>query len=111
MAGRVVIGCYRPKAGMEDDFINLLKQEAPLLREDGFLTDYPVTILHSPEDGIWVQIAQWSALDAADRAHENARVMAHWDRLAKTTEYVSMSDLSKSAEEFPEFDYHPDFFD
>ena len=111
MAGRIEIGCYRPKPGMEAAFISLMKKEAPLLREEGYLTDYPVTILRSPEDGAWIQIAQWTSEDAADRAHENERVMAHWDRLAKTTEYLSMSELIKAGDEFPEFEYYPDFFD
>jgi quinol monooxygenase YgiN len=111
MTGRIVIGCYRPKPGQEAAFLALLKQDAPLLRAEGFLTDYPVAILHSPTDGAWLQIAQWVSEDAADRAHQNERIMAHWDRLAQTADYLSLAELEKAQEPFPQFELKPNFFD
>ena len=98
-----VIALYRPKPGGDDALRALVARHVAVLREQGLVTDRPVTWLRSTQDGTWLEIFEWRSGEAAQQAHENASVQAIWGAMQEVAEFISLSALAEADRPFPHF--------
>jgi quinol monooxygenase YgiN len=103
MTGFVVIAVYRPKPGRSRELEEILADHVPSLRREGLATARPVLLLRSTVDDSYLEIFEWIAADAADRARTNERVAALRRRIAEVAETRCLADLAEAGEHFPRF--------
>ena len=97
----LVIVAYKPKAGKEDDLLQLTREHVPLLRTEGLATDHPVTACQA-QDGTIIEVFEWVAGGAAS-AHSNPAVLALWSRYAAACDIVPISTVPEAANMFASF--------
>jgi len=95
----MVIACYRPKPGKEDDLHALMKTHLPMLRAEGLVDDGP-SLCGCAKDGTVVEVFAWKSQDAIDAAHKNPSVLAMWDKYAKLCEFAPIADVAEAKELF-----------
>jgi hypothetical protein len=100
---RFMIAAYRVKKGMEQDLLAILRDRLAVLRCEGFVTDRPACILRG-QDGIYLEILEWTSAEAINAAQENKAVGALWPRLERAGEYRRLGHLPESDELFAEFE-------
>jgi hypothetical protein len=71
---------YRVRADHEDDFVALLRQHWPLLRDLGLAARESSVILRGEEDGgpFYIELLPWLNEEAPGTAHKYPEVMALW---------------------------------
>ncbi len=97
--GVLVIACYRPKPGKEDDLHVLMKTHLPTLRAEGLVDDGP-SLCGRAVDGTVVEMFTWKSQDAIDAAHKNPAVLAMWDEYAKFCDFTPIADVAEAKELF-----------
>jgi hypothetical protein len=101
-AGRIVIACYRPKAGHEKALRALVQGHHATLRSVGLVTDRaPITM--QAGDGSFVEVFEWASRDAILAAHENPVVLGMWEAFGKVSDYVPVAQISEASQLFSEF--------
>jgi hypothetical protein len=101
--GVPVIVCYRPRPGMEDALVGLVREHLPVLRAEELVTDRPATAMRG-EDGTVVEVFEWRSQDAIARAHDLPAVQALWARFEQACEYVPLAELPEVSQLFPSFE-------
>ena len=105
--GRIVIACYRPKAGKDEELRALMRDHLKILKSQNLVTDRD-SILMSARDGTVVEVFEWKSTEALQAAHENPAVNEMWARYAEVCEYVPNSALTEAEDLFSEFSpYEP----
>lgn len=100
--GRVVIVCYRPKAGQADALVELMRTHVSILRDEHLVTARaPITMQAS--DGTVVEVFEWVSAEAIASAHGNPRVQAMWGRFAGVCDYVPIAEVPEAAKLFSDF--------
>jgi hypothetical protein len=81
-----VLSTHRVKAGMENDYQQLLAQNWALLHKLGLVLDQPHLVLRGEEDGktYFVEVLTWKDHEAAD--HVPPEVWAIWNKMNAATE-------------------------
>lgn len=100
--GRVVIACYAPRAGREDELRHLAREHVPRLRAEGLVTERE-PILAVAADGTVVEVFEWVSDEAIAAAHTNPAVQAMWEEYAEVCTYVPIGGLAEAASLFSEF--------
>ena len=100
--GRIVIACYRPKPGHEEDVRTLVRGHLPILRSQGLVTDR-VSIVMEAEDGTVIEIFEWASPEAIHAAHTNPVVLEMWESFAEVCEYAPVADVPEAENLFSEF--------
>ena len=99
---RIVIACYRPKAGQAAALRELMKTHVPRLHNEGLVTDR-LPILMQAQDGTILEVFGWKSQAAIDAAHTNPAVLAMWQEFATVCDYVSASSVAEIGELFSQF--------
>jgi hypothetical protein len=100
--GRIVIACYRPKAGKKEALKRLILDHVATLRSEGLVTDRePITM--EAEDGTVVEVFEWASADAIESAHINATVLKMWDQYTAVCDYIPVAEVAEAAKMFSEF--------
>lgn len=100
--GRVVISCYRPKPGREEDLLALLRTHLPTLRSEGLATERDSVVMRAA-DGTFLEVFEWASSEAIEAAHSNAAVNAMWLRFAEVCDFVPVGSLAEAGGPFSEF--------
>ncbi|WP_425409599.1 hypothetical protein [Hyphococcus sp.] len=100
--GVMVIACYRPKPGRDDELLSLTKTHLPLLRSEGLVDDGPA-LCGRAADGTIVEVFAWKSQAAIEAAHTNANVIALWDKYDALCDFVTINDVAESKEMFSPF--------
>ena len=100
--GDIVIVAYRPKAGHDDELLDLVKDHVPFLRRLGLATDRPASAMRG-KDGVIVEVFEWKT-GAIASAHENPDVQALWGRYAAVCDYVPLHELPEAKDMFAQFE-------
>ncbi|SOC54387.1 hypothetical protein SAMN05421879_103100 [Ornithinimicrobium cerasi] len=100
--GRVVIACYAPRAGREEELHHLAREHVPRLRAEGLVTGRE-PIISVATDGTVVEVFEWVSEAAIAAAHESAAVRAMWDEFERVSTYVPIGSLTEAARLFSEF--------
>lgn len=98
----MVIACYRPKDGKDDELKKLMKTHLPRLRAEGLVEEGP-SLCGKAKDGTIVEVFCWKSQDAIDAAHKNEIVLAMWEEYAAICDFVSISDVAEAKELFSPF--------
>jgi len=101
--GRIVIACFRPRAGKADELLEVVKDHMPVLRGEDLITNREPIVMRA-EDGTIIEVFEWRSEEAIRKAHESPRVHALWKRYEAACEYVTMSDVPESKEMFSNFE-------
>ncbi len=101
--GRISIAAFRPRPGMEADLLAVMRDRLPLLRRLGLVTLRPAVNMRS-RSGVIVSVSEWASDEAIDRAHRTPEVLALWERFGACSEFVKLSTLEETGEDFATFD-------
>jgi len=100
--GRVVIACYRPKAGQGDALRRLMHSHVATLRSLGLVTDRaPITM--EAKDGTFVEVFEWASPEAIEAAHGHPAVLQMWEQYGVVCDYVPISQVPEASQLFSEF--------
>lgn len=83
MTGIVVIVAYRPKAGREQELLEIVRNRVPTLRKEDLVTDR-VPVIVRAKDGTIIEVSEWKSHPAIEEAHRNPRVLAMWDKFGRS---------------------------
>src|SRR6266513_2441113 len=103
MNGVIVIVAYRPKAGKEQELLQLVRSRVPTLRKEGLVTDRMPTIMRS-RDGTIIEVSEWKSREAIDAAHKNPNVLAMWNKFFAVCDCVPLNTLVEAQEMFAGFE-------
>src|ERR1700750_1278183 len=95
MSGIVCIVAYRPKAGHEEELLDLGLCRVPTLRKEGLVTDR-VPIIVRAKDNTIIEVSEWKSQQAIEEAHKNPRVLAMWDKFFAVCECVSLKTVPET---------------
>jgi quinol monooxygenase YgiN len=101
--GVLVIVCYRPKAGKEQDLVAAIKDHLPVLRAEGLATDREAYVAKA-KNGTYVEIFEWKSQKAIDAAHDNAAVMKLWERFGACCDYEMIGNVPEAKQLFSPFE-------
>lgn len=100
--GRIVIACYRPKAGQTDALRRLVKTHVATLRSIGLVSKRePITM--EAKDGTIVEVFEWASAEAIEAAHGHPVVLKMWEEYGKLCDYVPISQVAEASQLFSEF--------
>lgn len=100
--GRIVIACFRPKPGKNEELRAIVRGHMAILRAEGLVTEREA-ILMEAQDGSVLEVFEWISSDAIDRAHKNPRVLAMWETFAEVCDYIPVGELGEAGQLFSEF--------
>jgi len=100
--GRIVISCYQPKPGQQQELIELLRDHVPNLRMLGLASGYPRTLMLA-ENGTVIEIFEWESEEASRTAHDHPEVRKIWDAVGKLADFVPLNSLPESQKPFSPF--------
>jgi len=102
MNGIIAIVAYRPKAGKDEQLLELVRSRVPRLRSEGLVTDRVPVIMRS-RDGTIVEVSEWKSREAIDAAHKNPNVWAMWEEFFARCDCVPLNTLPEAADMFAGF--------
>ena len=100
--GRIVIACYRPKPGKQEDLRRLMVDHVPTLRSLGLATDRAAIAMEA-QDGTIVEVFEWLSREAIESAHTNPTVLAMWQAYDEVCDCVPIGRVPEAAQLFSEF--------
>ena len=100
--GRIVIACYRPKPGKNEDLKALMRDHLSVLRDQGLVTDRD-SIMMEAECGTIIEVFEWHSLAAIEGAHENPAVLKMWQAYEEVCDYVPVAEVPEAKELFSGF--------
>jgi len=101
--GRMVIACYRPKAGRESELRALMETHVTRLRAEGLATDR-TPIQMEAKDGTVLEVFEWRSKAAIEAAHTNPRVLEMWSDYAEVCDYAPVNTVEETSDLFAEFE-------
>ena len=106
MARIVVIVAYRPKAGRENELLEIVRSRVPTLRQEGLVTDR-VPVMMRAKDGTIIEVSEWKSHEAIEAAHKNPRVLALWDKFFAVCDCVPLKTVPEAETMFAGFEPIP----
>jgi hypothetical protein len=100
--GRIVIACYKPKAGKEKALRALIVDHVPTLRRIGLVTER-TPILMEAKDGTLVEVFEWASAEAIQAAHSHPAVLRMWEEYGKVCDYIPVAQVPEATQMFSEF--------
>jgi quinol monooxygenase YgiN len=101
--GVVSIACYRPKRGKKRALEQLMREHVKTLRRESLATKRTPIIVRA-KDGTVLEVFEWKSHKAIDKAHGNRAVLAMWERFGAACEYVKVSDVAESRDQWASFE-------
>lgn len=98
----LAFSAYRPRAGKDDDLLELFRDELETLRRRGHVTERPAPVVRTPA-GEYLVALEWATEHAVDDAHADPEVLEVWERKAQLAEYVAPRDLAGMDSPFARF--------
>ena len=99
---RIVIACYRAKAGQQEALRGLIRDHVATLRGIGLATDRaPITMEAS--DGTILEVFEWVSADAIKAAHTHPTVLKMWEAFGAVCDYVPVAELPEASQLFSDF--------
>lgn len=106
MVSEIVIALYKAKPGRESDLEKLIEQHVPVLRELELITSRPRLTMKSA-NGTYMEVIEWSNVEAAEKAHEHPAVAKIWEGMAAVSDFCKLNDLSEATKAFTHFKVVP----
>ncbi|MEY2518282.1 MAG: hypothetical protein QOF24_41 [Verrucomicrobiota bacterium] len=106
MDGVIVIVAYRPKAGRENELLEIVRGRVPTLRNEGLVTDR-VPVIMRAKDGTIIEVSEWKSHEAIEEAHRNPHVLAMWDKFFAVCDCVPLKTVPETETMFAGFEPIP----
>ena len=103
MANEICIAIYRAKPGKEEALVDLIQGHVPLLQAEGLATDRAAIVMRSKSEGTFLEVFEWAAEDAAEKAHTHPKVGPYWGQMAEVANFMTLADLPEATSMFPHF--------
>jgi hypothetical protein len=100
--GRIVIACYKPKAGKDKALRALIVDHVPTLQRIGLVTERTPILMES-KDGTLVEVFEWASPEAIEAAHGHPAVLRMWEEYGKVCDFVPVAQVPEAAQLFSEF--------
>lgn len=100
--GRIVISCYKAKAGKEKALRALIVDHVPTLQRIGLVTERP-PILMEAKDGTLIEVFEWASPEAIEAAHGHPAVLRMWGEYGKVCDSIPVAQVPETAQLFSEF--------
>ena len=100
--GRIVISCYRAKAGKEKALRALIVDHVPTLRRIGLVTER-APVLMEAKDGTLIEVFEWASPEAIQSAHGHPAVLRMWEEYGKVCDFIPVAQVPEAAQMFSEF--------
>ncbi len=99
---RVVIACFRPLPGKQDQLRALTETHVQRLRDLGLATSRSGMAMETAHGDV-IEVFEWVSEEAIATAHEHPEVLAMWAEYEQCCTYVPVTDLPGAAGLFPDF--------
>jgi quinol monooxygenase YgiN len=100
--GRIVIACYRPKAGQAEALRRLVLEHVATLRSLGLVSNRaPITM--EAKDGTVVEVFEWASAEAIQAAHGHPAVQRMWGEYGQVCDYIPVSQVPEAAQLFSDY--------
>ena len=86
-----------------DELVALIGKHEPALRASGLVTERPFTIMRSRDGSTFIEVFEWTSMDAATAAHSSEHVGPIWGAMAEVAEFLTLADLAEATTRFPHF--------
>jgi len=106
MGTEIVIALYKAKPGREADLEKLIAQHVPVLRNLELITARPRLTMKST-NGTYMEVIEWSNVEAAEKAHEHPAVAKIWEGMAALADFSKLNDLAEATKAFTHFKVVP----
>jgi len=100
---QIVFALYQPHEGKDADLRRLLAEHVPTLRRLELATDRPAVVAKS-KNGTYVEIFEWSTLEAVGVAHHHPEVAKVWEAMGKVADLRTLDSLEEIKGMFPHFE-------
>lgn len=100
--GRLVIACFRPLPGGEEQLRALTRTHVERLRDLGLATDRPGIAMET-QDGDVVEVFEWVSEEAIASAHEHPEVRAMWAEYEQCCTYIPVAAIADAEALFPDY--------
>jgi hypothetical protein len=100
--GRIVIACYRARAGQQEALRALLRNHVATLRSVGLATARKPIAMEAA-DGTFVEVFEWASEEAIQAAHQHPVVLAMWEQYAAVCDYVPIGQVPEAAQLFANY--------
>ena len=99
---RIVIACYRAKAGQQEALRGLIRDHVATLRAIGLATDRaPITM--EAADGTILEVFEWVSADAIKAAHGHPTVLKMWEAFGAVCDYMPVAQVPEASQLFSDF--------
>jgi heme-degrading monooxygenase HmoA len=95
MPTELALSAYRPRPEASGRLLEFFAEELATLRGRGHVTERPAPIVRT-DGGDYLVVLEWSSEQAVAAAHEDAEVLAVWERKAELVEYIAPRELAGS---------------
>jgi hypothetical protein len=99
--GRIVIACFRPLPGKQEQLRELTRTHVQRLRDLGLATDRSGIAMEA-ENGDVVEVFEWVSPEAIATAHEHPEVLAMWAEYEQCCTYIPVTEVPGAGELFPD---------
>ncbi|WP_276372992.1 hypothetical protein [Chryseolinea sp. H1M3-3] len=100
---RGVIVIYRPKKGMDQQVIQLVREHISILRQQNLATKKSPIVMRA-KDGSIIEIFEWISAEAIANAHENKAVQELWGKFSSVCDYEIPVNVEEFHSVFSEFE-------
>jgi quinol monooxygenase YgiN len=99
---RIVIACYRPKAGQQEALRRLIRDHVATLRAIDLATARaPITM--EAADGTILEVFEWVSADAIKAAHTHPTVLKMWEAFGAVCDYIPVAQVPEASQLFSDF--------
>ena len=99
---RIVIACYRAKAGQQDALRGLIRDHVATLRAIGLATAR-APIAMEAADGTILEVFEWVSADAIQAAHGHPTVLKMWEAFGAVCDYIPVAQVPEASQLFSDF--------
>lgn len=101
--GRIIVIVYRPHRGKEHELIPILKSGYVLLKDRGYLTNWPPIMMQATNKCL-LKIFEWKGKESMISAEADPLVQEHWMRVSKICDFEKPANLEEFKQVFSEFE-------
>jgi hypothetical protein len=99
----LAIASYKPKAGQEKAFLELVEKHLPTLRELQLATDRS-SFLAKALDGTIIEVFEWTSVNAVNAAHHHPAVADIWEKMTLIADFHPLSSIPEAQTPFSSFE-------
>ena len=100
--GLVLIACYKPIEGKEEELCSLIKTHAELIKSEGLATNRESILMKSKDNSV-IEVFEWKSKEAFESAKTNPNVQKLWYMFSQISDFIPLSNLDETSEVFADF--------